>query len=104
VRTEDSKGTAPQQVPIQPVELTLDSKVRFHCYKGISCYNECCRSIDFALTPYDIVRLKRRLNVNSSEFVARYTTVYPMDHHNLPGLKMNVKPGTSECVFLAEQG
>ncbi len=90
--------------PIQPVELKLDSTIQFDCHKQVSCFNACCRNIDIVLTPYDIVRLKRRFNLQSSDFVGAYTTPYPMDHHDLPGLKLNTKPSTTECVFLSEEG
>jgi len=94
----------PYVSPIQPVELKLDSKIQFNCHKAISCFNACCRNIDITLTPYDIIRLKNRFNLESKDFVGAYTTPFSMDHHDLPGLKMNVKPGTTECVFLTEDG
>ena len=96
--------STPYQSPIQPTELKLDSVIRFDCHKNISCFNACCRSIDITLTPYDILRLKRRFGMDSREFVGAYTTPFPMDYHDLPGLKLNTKPGTTECVFLSEAG
>ena len=86
------------------MELKPDSVIQFRCHKDISCFNACCKNIDIALTPYDLLRLKRRLDLDSRDFVGKYTTPYPMDYHDLPGLKMNVKPGTTECVFLSEEG
>ncbi len=97
-------GDVPWQSPVQPVELGPDSEIQFHCHKGVACFNACCRSIDITITPYDILRLKRRLALDAREFVARYTTPYAMDYHNMPGLKLNTKPGTTECVFLTEEG
>ena len=97
-------GSPPHQSPIEPVELTLDSLIQFDCHKGVSCFNVCCRSIDITLTPYDIVRLKRRLQVDSKEFVGKYTTPFPMDYHDLPGLKLNTKRAMTECIFLSEEG
>ncbi len=102
--SNSKKNLSPHQSPIDPVELSLDDVIQFRCHKQISCFNVCCRNIDLPLTPYDILRLKRRLGMDSSDFVGRYTTPYSMDYHDLPGLKMNVKPGTTECVFLAEEG
>ena len=90
--------------PIQPVELKLDSVIQFDCHKQVSCFNACCRNIDIVITPYDILRLKRRFDLVSRDFVGAYTTPYAMDHHDLPGLKLNTKPGTTECVFLSEEG
>ncbi len=98
------KHEIPFSSPVQPVELALDDEIQFHCHKDIACFNACCKSIDIQITPYDILRLKRHLGMSSSEFVARYTTPFAMDFHNMPGLKMNTKPGTSECVFLTAEG
>jgi len=98
------KDEVPFQSPVQPVELGLDDEIRFNCHRGIACFNACCRNIDITLTPYDILRLKRRLEIDSRDFVARYTTPFPLDYHNMPGLKMNTKPGTSECAFLGPEG
>ncbi len=94
----------PTASPIQPVELSTDSEIQFDCHRGVACFNACCKNIDIVLTPYDILRLKRRLKLRSSAFVARYTVPYPMDHHEMPGLKMRTKPGTEECVFLTRSG
>jgi Fe-S-cluster containining protein len=95
---------APASSPVRPVRLTLDDTIQFDCYKGIACFNACCKNIDIQLTPYDILRLKRRLGMQSKEFVARHTVPFEMDHHGMPGLKLRTKPGTQECVFLTEEG
>jgi len=94
----------PFKSPVQPVELTLDSTIQFRCHKGIACFNECCRNIDLTLTPYDILRLKNHFGMTAPEFVARYTIPFEMDSHGLPGLKLAAKAGTTECVFLSEEG
>ena len=98
------KDEIPYVSPVQPVELKLDHKIRFHCYKGISCFNACCRNIDITLTPHDIIRLKRRMNMTSSQWVGRYTIPFPMDSHGMPGLKLATKPGINECIFLEKKG
>ncbi len=98
------KDDVPFSSPVDPVELGPDDEIQFRCHRDIACFNACCKNIDIQLTPYDIVRLKRRLELSSSEFVGRHTTPFPMDHHDVPGLKLNTKPGTSECVFMTEEG
>ena len=90
--------------PIEPIELKLNSVLQFDCHKNVSCFNACCRNIDIVMTPYDIVRLKQRFGLLSHEFVGTYTTPNSMDHHDMPRLKPNTKPGTTECVFLSEEG
>lgn len=94
----------PFQSPIVPEMLTNDSKLQFRCHKGIACFNECCRNIDIALTPYDVLRLKRRLDMTTDEFLPKYTVPYEMDAHGLPGIKLRpVENGTS-CQFMTEEG
>ncbi|MEN8128594.1 MAG: YkgJ family cysteine cluster protein [Pseudomonadota bacterium] len=100
----DIKQNIPFESPVKPVELTLDSEFQFNCHKGIACFNACCKNIDILITPYDILRLKRRLKMDSKEYVARYTMPFEMDAHGMPGLKMVTKPGTSQCIHLTEQG
>ncbi|MDH4189679.1 MAG: YkgJ family cysteine cluster protein [Betaproteobacteria bacterium] len=90
--------------PVQPVALGLEEKFRFRCHQGIACFNRCCESIDILLMPYDIVRLKNRLDVSSREFIDRYTRDSELDAHGMPGLKLAKKPGTSACVFLTAEG
>ncbi|MDJ0892026.1 MAG: YkgJ family cysteine cluster protein [Gammaproteobacteria bacterium] len=95
---------APYQSPVQPHELRLDDAFQFGCHAGISCFNACCKNIDIQILPYDILRLKRRLKVDSREFVTRYTVAFEMDHHGMPGLKLLTKPHSTECVFVTEKG
>jgi hypothetical protein len=90
--------------PVQPVSLGLEDKFRFRCRKGIACFNKCCENTDILLTPYDILRLKNRLDLSSRDFLDRYTRDCELDSHGMPGLKLGHKPGTSECVFLAPEG
>ncbi len=101
---EKIKEEIPHESPVNPVELTLDSEIQFHCHKNISCFNECCKNIDITLMPYDIQRLKRRENISSSEWVAKYTVPFPMDAHDMPGLKLATRPGSTACVYLTEEG
>lgn len=101
---DDIKQNIPFESPVKPVELSLDSEFQFNCHKGIACFNACCKNVDIIITPYDILRLKRRLGMDSNEYVARYTMPFEMDAHGMPGLKMSTKPGTSQCIHLTEAG
>ncbi len=101
---DDIKQNIPVQSPVQPDQLTLDSEFQFNCHKGVTCFNECCRNIDIQITPYDILRLKKRLGMDSKELVAQFTVPFEMDGHGMPGLKMATKPNTKACVFVTEDG
>lgn len=104
IKDENIKFEVPYESPVTPVELDLDSEIQFHCHRNISCFNACCKNIDITITPYDIIRLKRRFNMTSSEWVNRFTMPFPMDGHDMPGLKLSTKPGSSACIFLDEEG
>ena len=89
---------------VEPVQLSLDDSFQFRCHRDIPCFNQCCRNIDIALAPYDVLRLKRRSGLAAREFIDRYTRDYEMDAHGMPGLKLATKEGTRECIYLTEQG
>jgi Fe-S-cluster containining protein len=90
--------------PVQPVALSLEERFRFRCHKGIPCFNKCCENTDILLTPYDILRLKNRLDLSSREFLDRYTRDCELDAHGTPGVKLGHKQGSSACVFLTPEG
>lgn len=99
-----SDPSAAAKSPLVPVRLGLDDVFRFRCRKGIACFNRCCEHADILLTPYDIVRLKRRLALTARQFIERYTVPHAMDGHGLPGLKLRSREGSAACVFLTPEG
>jgi uncharacterized protein len=90
---------------VEPVERTLDSKFKFRCYKDISCFNNCCRHTEMLLTPYDILRLKKRLGMSSDEFLKKYTYTHidETSSHPFAVLKMN-DDEEGKCVFVTPDG
>ncbi len=76
-----------------PTRLELDSEFRFRCHPGCACFTRCCRNIEILLTPYDVVRMKRRLGMSSTDFLKKYTR-YAEDEkttHPLLYLRMDVE-------------
>ena len=53
--------------------LKPDSRFKFSCQPGVTCFNQCCRDVNILLTPYDVLRLKNRLGISSGEFLKKYT-------------------------------
>ena len=56
-------GTDTNPSNIQPTKLTLDSTIKFRCHPEVSCFTACCGNIDITLTPYDILRIRKALNL-----------------------------------------
>jgi Fe-S-cluster containining protein len=69
---------------IIPVQLGYDDRFQFSCHKGVSCFTRCCRGIDIMLTPYDIVTMRKRLDLTSEEFLAAFTDVKLLEKGDLP--------------------
>jgi uncharacterized protein len=90
---------------VEPNQLTLNSRFKFRCHKDIKCFTKCCSNISILLTPYDIVRMKKRLGMSSEEFLDKYThmEVDEKSSHPLVRLKMS---GDSEkkCFFVTPGG
>ncbi len=85
--------------------LTEDDTFQFHCRPGVSCFNDCCGDVNIFLTPYDILRLKNRLNLTSGEFLARYT-ITPIDQNqNYPVILLKMQDDEKRsCFFVTTQG
>ena len=98
-------GASPfPQNPVVPRMLEGSATIRFRCRKGIACWNACCGNIDIALTPYDILRLKRRLGLTSSEFLVQYTLPYEMEKDGITGVKLKPVENGSACRFMTADG
>jgi len=78
---------------------------QFECHPGISCFTECCARLRLLLTPYDILRMKNRLNIFSDQFLEQYTETL-FDHHaRFPMVKLSMrKDGGHRCPFVTEKG
>lgn len=90
--------------PVVPEQFDEDHVIKFRCHKDIECFNACCSNIDIMLTPYDIVRLKQRLGIGSSEFLKQYTYPFDFGKNSLVGVKMNPVEGGTACQFMTDEG
>jgi len=86
-----------------PEKLELGSRLKFRCYKGISCFNACCKRADVTLTPYDIIRLKDNQGKSSTDFLKEHTVPFQMDQDGLPGVKLRTDDD-GQCLFMTEDG
>jgi len=95
------------QAGIPPVKMTTRSRFKFRCHSGVSCFTKCCHGVNIMLTPYDIVRLKNRLQMSSEEFLAVYTTPQVLEKTDLPVVTLKMLddvPGEPACPFVREDG
>jgi Fe-S-cluster containining protein len=77
----------------------------FACHPGVACFTECCRQLDLALTPYDVLRLKNRLAIPSWDFLEQYVIVEWDERLLFPQCYLTmVDDGRASCVFVGPAG
>ena len=95
---------------VDPVRLSSDSTIKFKCHPGVKCFTQCCRDINIILTPYDIIRLKQRLDLSSEEFLAIYTEPHLLEKTGLPVVTLKFledeekESDSKACPFVRENG
>ena len=92
------------QSPVVPNMVDGSHVIQFSCHKGIGCWNACCSNIDISLTPYDILRLKKRTGLSSAEFLTKYTVPYEMEKDDIAGVKFRTVEGGTACQFMTPEG
>ena len=105
--SDESKLIDESPLPVSPVvpnQLSGETVIQFRCHKGIDCFNACCRNIDIMLTPYDIIRLKQRLGIKSTEFLRQYTEPFEFGRESVAGVKFKPVEGGTACQFMTEAG
>ena len=90
--------------PVLPQAFDANKVIQFECRKGIACWNACCSNIDISLTPYDILRLKRRFGTSSGEFLKQYTVPYEMEQSSIAGVKLRPVTNGTACQFMRPEG
>ncbi len=90
---------------VEPTKLTLNSRFKFRCHKGVKCFTKCCSNINILLTPYDIVRMKKRLGLPSEEFLEKYTYMEVDEKSTQPLVKLKMlKDEEKKCPFVTPEG
>jgi len=92
------------QSPVVPNMVDGSHVIQFSCHKGIGCWNACCSNIDISLTPYDLLRLKKRLGLSSAELLTKYTVPYEMEKDDIAGVKFRTVEGGTACQFMTPEG
>ena len=85
--------------------ISLHDTFCFACTPEVSCFNACCRDLNQALTPYDVLRLKSCLGLSSEQFLAQYTLEHTGPGSGLP--VVTLKPDANHdlcCPFVTEKG
>lgn len=81
------------------------AEFQFSCHPGVACFTFCCRNVDMILYPYDIIRLKCALGIDSEQCMRMYTVVEKGDNPYFPTVKLKLNPDEQKsCPFLKDSG
>lgn len=81
-----------------------DEPFTFSCHSEVACYMSCCRNVDMFLFPYDVIRLKNRLDIHSEHFIRKYTRLSQGTNPFFPAVMLKLEETTNACPFLSENG
>ncbi len=85
--------------------LARDEKFRFGCHRGLDCFTRCCADVNILLTPYDVLRLSRRQQLDTSEFLRRHTITPFTKELGLPLVVLRMNDDEKKtCPFVGPEG
>ena len=86
-------------------QLAEGESFEFTCHPGVPCFNSCCADVNIVLTPIDVLRMARRLGMNTRDFLETHTSNPITKDLKIPMvmLKMTEKDG-KPCPFVGDQG
>ncbi len=84
--------------------MSLDTRFCFRCGPDKECFNRCCSDVSILLSPYDVLRLKDGLHMDSSEFLEKYTFTMCSRDKRIPVVLLRMDEETRKCPFVADSG
>jgi Fe-S-cluster containining protein len=80
-------------------------KIRFACHPGIRCFTDCCRDLHLVLTPYDVLRAKKALGMDSTTFLEQHTVQDTDPTWKIPVVRLKMEDNdTRSCPFVVREG
>lgn len=82
-----------------------EESFNFHCHAGVTCFTECCRELELALPPYDVVRLRVALGQTAQQFLDEYAVIEFTAADIYPKVYLAmVDDGRASCPFVTASG
>ncbi len=102
---DDPREQLQEKILTDSPRLGPDDTFKFACHPGISCFNKCCGDVNIFLSPYDVLRMKRRLEMTSGEFLDKYTLLPVQKGMKTPVVVLRMKDDDAKtCQFLTDEG
>jgi Fe-S-cluster containining protein len=102
---DEQKQSLEEKILEDSPRLGLEDSFKFGCHPGVSCFNRCCHDVNIFLSPYDVLRLKNRLGMKSSEFLEKYALLPVQKDMKTPVVVLRMNDDeTKSCQFLTDEG
>ncbi len=86
-------------------QLSDDEPFCFGCRPDLPCFTRCCANVNILLTPVDVLRLARRLEMSTTEFLDRHALIPITKDLRLPVVMLKMSDDESKrCSFVTEKG
>jgi uncharacterized protein len=86
-------------------QLGPKDNFNFRCHPDIECFNLCCRNLNLFLYPYDVVRLKNCLEMDSDQFLEQHVHVVLREGNFFPDVLLAMQENEEKtCPFLTKEG
>jgi Fe-S-cluster containining protein len=103
--SEDQLARLREKIVSDAPRLGLDDTFQFGCHPGVACFNQCCGDVNIFLSPYDVLRIKKRLGITSSEFLEKYTVLPVQKDMRTPVVMLRMGDDDAKsCMFLRDGG
>ena len=104
-RAEDPREQLKERIVADCPRLGLDATFRFACHPGVSCFNRCCHDVNIFLSPYDVLRMKKRVGMNSSDFLEKHALMPVQKDMKTPVVMLRMNDDEAKtCPFVTEGG
>lgn len=100
------KSISPEEMERLPgIRLGKNDTFHFRCHRNLPCFNQCCRNLNLFLYPYDVLRLKKNLGMNSDHFLETHVDVVLREGNHFPEVLLRMTNSDAKtCPFLCDAG
>jgi len=86
-------------------QIGAEEKFCFGCHQDLECFTRCCQDINILLTPTDVLRLARRLEMTTDDFLQEHTLMPITKDLHLPVVMLKLGPEPDKrCTFVSDKG
>jgi Fe-S-cluster containining protein len=101
----DARRELEEKILKDSPRLGPDDRFEFACHPGVSCFNRCCSDVNIFLSPYDVLRMKKRLGMTSSDFLEKYALMPVQKDMKTPVVVLRMEDDEAKrCPFLTDEG